>query len=272
MLNSFASHYEGYTKGSMDHIDRAIDRMMQEIQRERAEARGNELITRPAYYSPDTELLDNSSADVSTSNYRNSGAAGRDTEVEAGSRRGETRQVEAATGTLSKPTGNRPIDRIRGKVISPIDPTEIDAISSKYGKRTFFNRRIGREVTSFHQGIDLEAEKGVPVRAVADGFIVRSGDSNSAAGIRVEIIHPDLSITSRSLELSSVAQEVMLGQRVPVTRGEIIGYVGNSGAGTDNHLHIELRDGVGGHRDNTTPIPIDYSTFDKSYYWTKHFK
>jgi murein DD-endopeptidase MepM/ murein hydrolase activator NlpD len=88
---------------------------------------------------------------------------------------------------------------------------------------------------AFHAGIDIDAPYGSPVRVTADG------DVHSAAmvgGYGREIIvnhgHDVLTIYGH---LSAIA--VVPGQHV--IRGQVIGYVGQSGRATGPHLHYEVR-------------------------------
>jgi murein DD-endopeptidase MepM/ murein hydrolase activator NlpD len=88
---------------------------------------------------------------------------------------------------------------------------------------------------AFHAGIDIDAPYGTPVRAAADGDIA---EANFGSGYGREIVI-DHSHDLRTLygHLSAIA--VVPGQHV--TRGQIIGYVGQSGRATGPHLHYEVR-------------------------------
>lgn len=87
----------------------------------------------------------------------------------------------------------------------------------------------------FHEGIDIAADIGTPVRATADG-IVASISSDPELGNNIIINHGFGTIT-RYAHLSKIS--VKLGQRV--RKGEIIGKVGSSGLTTGPHLHYEVR-------------------------------
>jgi murein DD-endopeptidase MepM/ murein hydrolase activator NlpD len=88
---------------------------------------------------------------------------------------------------------------------------------------------------SFHSGIDIDAPYGTPVRAAGDGNVVDAG-RESGYGREIQIDHGH-GISTLYGHLSSIA--VLPGQRV--TRGQIIGYVGESGRATGPHLHYEVR-------------------------------
>jgi murein DD-endopeptidase MepM/ murein hydrolase activator NlpD len=88
---------------------------------------------------------------------------------------------------------------------------------------------------AFHAGIDIAAPYGSPVRAAADGEVsaIRMG---AGYGREVTIDHGHDVLTVYG-HLSAMI--VVPGQRV--TRGQVIGYVGQSGRSTGPHLHYEVR-------------------------------
>ncbi len=88
---------------------------------------------------------------------------------------------------------------------------------------------------AFHSGVDIVAPYGTPVRAAADGTVTGS-QMGSGYGREVTLDHGHDVITLYG-HLSAVA--VYPGQHV--TRGQIIGYVGESGRATGPHLHYEVR-------------------------------
>lgn len=88
-----------------------------------------------------------------------------------------------------------------------------------------------------HQGIDLAAPAGTPVRAIADGVVAASG-RDAVAGRYVRLRHAR-GYESDSLHLSRVSRDVRPGRRV--RRGEVIGAVGSSGRSSGPHLHLGVR-------------------------------
>lgn len=91
---------------------------------------------------------------------------------------------------------------------------------------------------AFHEGLDISAAPGKAVHATADGLVVRSGHQGEL-GNSVVISH-GFGLTTRYGHMSRLA--VRAGQRV--RRGDVVGYVGNTGRSTGYHLHYEvLRDG-----------------------------
>jgi murein DD-endopeptidase MepM/ murein hydrolase activator NlpD len=88
---------------------------------------------------------------------------------------------------------------------------------------------------AFHTGIDIDAPYGTPIRATADGDVVQAG-MGSGYGREI-VLDNGHSVSTVFGHLSSIA--VLSGQHV--TRGEVIGYVGESGRATGPHLHYEVR-------------------------------
>ena len=110
-----------------------------------------------------------------------------------------------------------------------VQPVE-GRVSSNFGWRN-----IAVNGNRHHAGIDLAASWGTPVRAARDGMVGRSGWWGTY-GNAVALDHGDGSET-RYAHLSSVAVEA--GD--VVRQGDVIGYVGSTGASTGPHLHFELR-------------------------------
>ncbi|CAA9322566.1 MAG: hypothetical protein AVDCRST_MAG24-413 [uncultured Nocardioidaceae bacterium] len=112
-------------------------------------------------------------------------------------------------------------------------------LSSGYGMRThpIFGYR------SLHDGVDFGALCGTPVVAAAGGTVL-SQYFSSSYGNRVIIDHGLLrgvGVATTSNHLSRYA--VAVGQRVE--RGQVIGYVGDTGWSTGCHLHFSvLQNGV----------------------------
>jgi septal ring factor EnvC (AmiA/AmiB activator) len=88
---------------------------------------------------------------------------------------------------------------------------------------------------AFHSGIDIDAPYGTPVRATGDGE-VSSAAMGSGYGKEIVLDHGHDLHTVYG-HLSGIA--VLPGEHV--TRGQVIGYVGQSGRATGPHLHYEVR-------------------------------
>jgi murein DD-endopeptidase MepM/ murein hydrolase activator NlpD len=88
---------------------------------------------------------------------------------------------------------------------------------------------------AFHPGIDIDAPWGTAVHAAGDGDV--TGASMGAGYGRQVVINHGHDLVTLYGHLSSIA--VLPGQHV--TRGQVIGYVGQTGRATGPHLHYEVR-------------------------------
>jgi murein DD-endopeptidase MepM/ murein hydrolase activator NlpD len=88
-----------------------------------------------------------------------------------------------------------------------------------------------------HYGVDYGAPVGTPVQATADGTVTFVG-RNGAAGRMVRIRHKN-SYETMYLHLRSYGSGIRKGAKV--TSGQIVGYVGSSGASTGPHLDYRIR-------------------------------
>lgn len=99
--------------------------------------------------------------------------------------------------------------------------------TGSYGKRRFFNGQARRP----HSGMDIAAEKGVPIASPAAGTVIESGDFFFSGNI-VYIQHGQGLITLFA-HLDRI--DVKVGDKVE--KGQIIGTVGATGRVTGPHLH-----------------------------------
>lgn len=118
--------------------------------------------------------------------------------------------------------------------IQPVNFHDLRRIGSYFGYRTdpFY------KVTKFHEGIDFTAAIGTPVYATGDGVVTEAEYNRGGYGMCIKINH-GYSYETFYAHLSRM--KVRVGQKV--TRGEIIGFVGNSGKSTAPHLHYEVHKG-----------------------------
>lgn len=114
---------------------------------------------------------------------------------------------------------------------------ELNEITSKFAaarKHPVFG------ITRAHNGVDISGNDamGSPVVAIGDGVVISVNLNGGERGINIRIQHnigDDVWI-SRYQHLSVASAAV--GQKV--TKGTLIGSVGNSGICTGPHLHLEL--------------------------------
>lgn len=93
--------------------------------------------------------------------------------------------------------------------------------------------------TMMHEGIDLAAPTGTPIRAAAPGRIVEAGyDAGYGKFVRVRHGERLESLYGHMARVAATA-----GQ--PVSAGDIVGFVGSTGLANGPHLHFEVRrDGI----------------------------
>ena len=87
-----------------------------------------------------------------------------------------------------------------------------------------------------HQGIDFAAGTGTPVYAASDGVVVEARRWGGY-GNWVRIRHSNGLETGYG-HLSRFARGLRAGQRV--SQGQVVAYVGSTGASTGPHLHYEI--------------------------------
>ena len=119
--------------------------------------------------------------------------------------------------------------------IQPIKKDDLKRMASGYGWRIDpFTKKRRR-----HKGMDFSANRGTPIYATGDGIIRRADNRSSGYGKHIRIDH---GFGYVSLYAHLDKYNVRRGQKVK--RGEIIGFVGNTGRSVAPHLHYEiLKDG-----------------------------
>ena len=121
-------------------------------------------------------------------------------------------------GVLSWPLDNIYITQLFGK--------------TEAGKRLYAN--------GTHNGVDFRASIGTPVKAMADGIVMGTGNTDltcpGASFGKFVFIQYDNGLSSTYGHFSLI--KVSQGQRV--ARGEVVGYSGNTGYSTGPHLHVSV--------------------------------
>ena len=135
--------------------------------------------------------------------------------------------------------------------IPSVGPLRAARVSSDFGlRRDPFTGRL-----ALHKGMDLVAPVGTPVRATAKGRVTRAGNYRGY-GLLVEIDHHNGLVTRYA---HNARMAVRPGQLV--RRGQVVGYVGQSGRASAPHVHYEVL--LHGVTVNPEPyILADYVTAD----------
>lgn len=114
----------------------------------------------------------------------------------------------------------------------------------------------------FHSGADFRTNQrtGYPVYATADGYISRVRVQNSGFGLALYIIHPNgytsvyghlarfnpkIAQFAKNVQYKNKSYEIdefPNANLIPVRKGDVIAYSGNTGSSGGPHLHFELRD------------------------------
>ncbi len=123
----------------------------------------------------------------------------------------------------------------------PLDST---SISNTFGKRVDPETGAG----TYHNGVDIAAEKGANVYAAKDGTVVSAGWQNGR-GYTVEIEHGMMSDTrpdglKDAISIKSVychMDSILVKEGQSVRAGTPIGTVGATGLATGPHLHLEIQ-------------------------------
>jgi len=115
--------------------------------------------------------------------------------------------------------------------IQPISNKQLLALASGFG----FRVHPIYKVKKMHTGIDFAASIGTPIYATADGKVMEVDVKFSGYGKMVEIDH-GFGYRTRYAHMHEFA--VRPGQSLK--RGDLVGYVGNTGLSTAPHLHYEV--------------------------------
>ena len=114
--------------------------------------------------------------------------------------------------------------------IQPVSNKQLTRIASGFGMRIHPIYGIAK----MHNGLDFTAPQGTPIYATGDGQITTAG-MGTGTGNHVIINH---GYGYETEYMHMVRIKARPGQRVK--RGEIIGWVGNTGASTGPHCHYEV--------------------------------
>lgn len=127
--------------------------------------------------------------------------------------------------------------------IQPVSNSDLRRMASGYGMRMhpIYKR------PKMHTGMDFSAEKGTEIYATGAGKIVQAELSQRGYGNHVVIDH---GYGYKTLYAHMSGMNVRIGEYI--TRGQIIGYVGNTGTSVAPHLHYEVL------KDNNKVNPINY--------------
>ncbi|MGB1018969.1 MAG: M23 family metallopeptidase [Chitinophagales bacterium] len=115
--------------------------------------------------------------------------------------------------------------------IQPVANKDLKRMASGFGYRI----HPVYKVRKMHQGMDFTAATGTEIYATGNGVVEDANYSNGGYGNRVKINH-GYGYKTLYAHMSAIA--VKPGEEV--IRGQVIGYVGNTGTSVGPHLHYEV--------------------------------
>ncbi|HTS45213.1 MAG TPA: M23 family metallopeptidase [Puia sp.] len=127
--------------------------------------------------------------------------------------------------------------------IQPVSNKDLKRIASGFGYRI----DPVYKTTKFHAGLDFAAPQGTPIYATANGTVEVAGNTGNGYGNHV-VINNGYGYSTLFGHMFRV--KVRPGQKVK--RGEVIGWVGNTGKSTGPHCHYEV------HRNGEPVDPVYY--------------
>ncbi len=115
--------------------------------------------------------------------------------------------------------------------IQPVSSSDLKRMASGYGYRIdpFTKKR------TMHWGMDFSAKTGTPIYATGDGTIARADDRAVGFGNHVRIDHG-----FGYVSIYAHMDKIVVRRGNKVKRGDLIGYVGNTGRSVAPHLHYEI--------------------------------
>ncbi len=130
--------------------------------------------------------------------------------------------------------------------IQPVSNKDLTRIASGFGYRI----DPVYKTPKMHAGIDFTAPQGTPIYATANGTVEIAGNMGDGYGNHVIINH---GYGYKTLYGHMVRVKTQVGKQV--LRGEVIGYVGNTGKSTGPHCHYEVHK----HGEKIDPIYFFYN-------------
>lgn len=115
--------------------------------------------------------------------------------------------------------------------IQPVRKEDLKRMASGYGWRTDPFTKARKK----HYGMDFSANRGTPIYATGDGKVVRADNRASGYGKHIRIDHG-----FGYVSLYAHLNKYNVKRGAKVKRGDVIGFVGNTGRSVAPHLHYEI--------------------------------
>ncbi|MCM3536601.1 peptidoglycan DD-metalloendopeptidase family protein [Priestia endophytica] len=141
------------------------------------------------------------------------------------------------TGGILDYAGKMAIDKIQGWIDEAMQFFEGSPISEYYLKPPWrLTSKMGPRWGTMHNGIDLAAPPGYPIKSLTDGVVSQVLKNNKTAGNGVRVRSGDKEFSY--IHMIGIPN-VVEGQKVKA--GDILGGVGNTGASKGNHLDLKIK-------------------------------
>ena len=115
--------------------------------------------------------------------------------------------------------------------IQPVKKGDLTRMASGFGWRSDPFTKARKK----HYGMDFTAPRGTPIYASGDGIIIRADQRSSGYGKHIRIDHG-----FGYISLYAHLSKYNVRRRQKVKRGDLIGFVGNTGRSQAPHLHYEI--------------------------------
>ena len=146
---------------------------------------------------------------------------------------------------IEKLINNQDVKLASIPAIQPVSNKDLSRVASGFGMR--IHPIYG--IPKMHNGLDFTAPQGTPIYATGDGRVSMAGPG-TGTGTHVIINH---GYGYETVYMHMVRVKARVGQQVK--RGEVIGWVGSTGASTGPHCHYEVHI-------NGTPVDPVYFFFN----------
>ena len=132
------------------------------------------------------------------------------------------------------------------------DTSYIYTLPYKEGKRILLIQAANSEMSHKDElSLDFKMNKGTPICAAREGIVIETKEDNDEGGVKEEYLAKGNHIIIQHSDGSKAKywhlkkEGVLVNVGDTVTKGQIIGYSGNTGYTAFPHLHFQVVDGTG---------------------------
>lgn len=115
-------------------------------------------------------------------------------------------------------------------------------LSQGYGETPFTKSKKGRNFYKFHNGIDIAAPPGTPIKAVDDGMVLGTGNTDNYCPRSLQGKYTVIDHKNNLATMYAHQSLITVSPGQQVKRGDVVGYVGSTGKSTGPHLHFTVYD------------------------------